>query len=264
MLNDIARENRVKDRMADLKMLSVSDAGSYVSGGMFENKEVFFDCFKVGRKSRKVAPLPRSEEGRGYGVAVREEKSGENLADEVREFIPDAHLELSPMREWETLVDLEKYIVLTVWIASEDEDPRKHSRDGKRHECDYRYYWNAEYISFMRHQQEEGKNDISKEKITYEEVVTGRDINIDKAAQHRFQAINEEYEVIHQKIGFKGWAAIEEIRRYPDNREELWLYGMGVWYERTPRPPHRDSVPKVIVGTWENGKYTRDREKHPW
>jgi hypothetical protein len=27
MLNDIARENRVKDRLADLKMLSVSDAG---------------------------------------------------------------------------------------------------------------------------------------------------------------------------------------------------------------------------------------------
>jgi hypothetical protein len=41
MLHDIVRENRVKDRMADLKMLSVSDAGSYVSGGIFENKEVF-------------------------------------------------------------------------------------------------------------------------------------------------------------------------------------------------------------------------------
>jgi hypothetical protein len=247
MLNDIARENRVKDRLADLKMLSVSDAGSYVSGGMFENKEVFFDCFKVGRKSRKVAPLPRSEEGRGHGVAVREGKSGENPEDDMREFIPDAHLELSPMCEWETLVDLEQYIVLTVWIASEDEDSRKHSRDGKRHECDYRYYWNAEYISFMRHQQEEGKNDIGKEKITYEEVVTGRDINIDNAAQHRFQAINEEYEVIHQKIGFKGFGTIEEIRRYPDKREELWRYAAGVWYHRTPRPPHKDSVSNSLI-----------------
>ena len=249
MLNDIARENRVKDRLADLKMLSVSDAGSYLSGGMFENKEVFLDCFRVGKKSRKVAPLPRSEEGRGHGVAVREEKSGENLADEVREFIPDADLELSPMCEWETLVDLEKYIVLAVWIASEH---------GKRHECDYRYYWDRDYISFMRHQKEEGQEAIATEKITYEEVVKGRDINIEKAAQHRFQAINKEYEVIHQKIGFKGWAVIEEIRRYPDKREELWRYANGVWYHRTPRPPHRDSAPKVIVGTWENGKYIRD------
>ena len=39
MLNDIARDNRVKERLEELKMLSLSDTASYVSDGKLENKE---------------------------------------------------------------------------------------------------------------------------------------------------------------------------------------------------------------------------------
>jgi hypothetical protein len=42
MLKAIVRENTVKDRLAELKMLSVSSDEMRVSGGMFENKEGWF------------------------------------------------------------------------------------------------------------------------------------------------------------------------------------------------------------------------------
>ena len=59
MLNDIARDNKLKDRLEELKMLSLSDAGSYVSGGMFDNKEGWFG---FGEKNPKEEVKSEAEE----------------------------------------------------------------------------------------------------------------------------------------------------------------------------------------------------------
>jgi hypothetical protein len=44
MLNEIARDNRVKDRLEELKMLSLSDGGVHVSGGKLDNKDIIKLC----------------------------------------------------------------------------------------------------------------------------------------------------------------------------------------------------------------------------
>lgn len=211
------------------------------------------------KETKKGDPLPRSEEEPGHVVVVTEEKSGESPEDEVNTFIPDERLELSVLGKGEILVDLEQYVVLTVWIERDPDynDPKTNwwIHPEKKHECDYRYYWDKDHISFMRHQQEEGKEEIATEKIADGDVVKGMDTIQDKAAQERFQEINRDYVVIHQKIGFHGWSTIQEVRRYSDNREELWFNKNGRWYDNTPRVPHKDSVPRVIPRTWKDGKY---------
>ena len=80
MLNDIARENRLKDRLGKLKMISLSDAGVHVSGGKLDNKEGWF------------------------GFGKKEVKSEQ-----------EKELTVSPLERGETKTDLDKYIVLHTW-----------------------------------------------------------------------------------------------------------------------------------------------------
>ena len=248
MLNNIMRDKRLRDRLDDLKMLSLYDTESYESSGIFENKEGLLSCFKVPRKSRKVAPQPRSEE-QEHVVAVTENTSRANPEDEVHPFIPDKHLELRELQEGEILVDLDKYIVLNVWIQSEKReiDPKRNWWTDPRIQCDLRYYWGEECLHFMRHQEKVGMQEIKTEEIPQEEIMNVDGvINRTNEAQDRFQQINRDYTVIHQKIGFVNWAIIEEVRRYPDNREELWYNMFNMWLNHTPRPPSKYSVPRVI------------------
>ena len=74
MLNDIARDNRVKDRLEELKILSLSDEGVCVSGGV-DNKEGLAPwTWKVfGGGKAKVAPeTPKNEETSENKSAVEE------------------------------------------------------------------------------------------------------------------------------------------------------------------------------------------------
>jgi hypothetical protein len=86
MLNDIMRENTVKDRLEELKMLFQSDSGYYVSDGRFENKEGWF-----GRKN-----------------VVNET---ENTDTQVKQ----KKLPLLTAEGTEKLIDLTKYVVLYAW-----------------------------------------------------------------------------------------------------------------------------------------------------
>ena len=64
MLNDIARENRLKDRLEELKMLSLSDAGVHVSGGV-DNKEGLAPWmwgWFGGGKARVAPETPKNQE----------------------------------------------------------------------------------------------------------------------------------------------------------------------------------------------------------
>ena len=240
MLNDIARENRLKDRLEELKMLSLSDAGVHVSGGMFENKEALFSCFRVIRKPRRIEPLPQSEEG-GKAETQNEEKSREDSDDDVHSFHGDEKLQLSGLWKNEVLVDLDKYIILCVWIESENGNSSWDAR--KRWQCDWRYYWDRNYIYFMRHQEEVGKEEVGEKEIEKAEAMEGGkdDMNRRNALQ-RLNEIGDRYSVIHQKMGFSGWACMEEVRRYKDNSEKLWRFSDGTWKDVTPRVPHKDSV----------------------
>ena len=58
MLNDIARDNRVKDRLEELKMLSLSDTGLYFSGGKLENKEGWFGFGKKNSETEQQLTFP--------------------------------------------------------------------------------------------------------------------------------------------------------------------------------------------------------------
>ena len=53
MLNDIVKQNRLKDRLEDLNMLSLSDGEPYVSGGRFDNKEDGLDLAKKRQRFRR-------------------------------------------------------------------------------------------------------------------------------------------------------------------------------------------------------------------
>ena len=77
MFNDIVRENILKDRLEELKMLSLSDAGVHVSGGKLDNKEGWFGFGGKKTENKKIPPLQ---------VGTHEK-----------------------------LIDLTKYIVLHVW-----------------------------------------------------------------------------------------------------------------------------------------------------
>ena len=73
-MNDIARDNRVKDRLEELKKLSLSDEGVCVSGGV-DNKEGLAPwTWKVfGGGKAKVAPeTPKNEETSENKSAVEE------------------------------------------------------------------------------------------------------------------------------------------------------------------------------------------------
>jgi hypothetical protein len=58
MLNDIARDNRVKERLEELKMLSLSDTASYVSGGKLENKEGWLGFGKKNSETEQQVTFP--------------------------------------------------------------------------------------------------------------------------------------------------------------------------------------------------------------
>ena len=98
MLNDITRDNRVKDRLEELKKLSLSDAGSYVSGGMFDNKEGWF----------------------GFG----EKNPKEEVKSEAEE-----QLTVSPLGRGEIKIDLKRYIVLHIWTDYQGEYQWKYDFD---------------------------------------------------------------------------------------------------------------------------------------
>ena len=100
MLNDTARDNRVKDCLEELKMLSLSDAGSYAFGGMFDNKEGWFGS---------------------------EEKNNET----------EQQLTV-PMEGHDIVTDLSKYIVVHAWTEYDRLTPHKREwvyvkEDGKIH-----------------------------------------------------------------------------------------------------------------------------------
>jgi len=87
MLNDIMRENTVKDRLEELRMLSVSGDEMCVSGS-FENKEVFWNPFT---------------------------RSGDGKAKVEQEPV----LNVSELEEDDMLIDLQKYIVVYAWSGYE-------------------------------------------------------------------------------------------------------------------------------------------------
>ena len=62
MLNDIARDNRVKERLEELKMLSLSDTASYVSVGKLENKEGWLGFGKKNSETEQQLIVPMEGE----------------------------------------------------------------------------------------------------------------------------------------------------------------------------------------------------------
>ena len=100
MLNDIVRENTVKDRLADLKMLSLS--GDEVLGsGSFENKGV---------------PMLRRWFGGGKAKVEQEPV-----------------LNVSALEDNDLLIDTQKYIVVYAWSSREYPDLNHHNYE-------WRYY----------------------------------------------------------------------------------------------------------------------------
>jgi len=100
MLNDIVRENTVKDRLEELRMLSVSGDELCVSGS-FENKGVpFRKWFGFGNEKVEQEPV----------------------------------LNVSELEHDDMLIDLQKYIVMHVWSEYEN------LRHRTQHNYEWRYY----------------------------------------------------------------------------------------------------------------------------
>ena len=106
MLNDIKREKRLRDRLEELKKLSLSDTGSYISSGMFENKEALFGLF-----------------GRSKNVK-RESES---------------QLTVSVLEDDDRLVDLKQYIVVHAWMEHDLLNLHHYEWRYYRHDGDIHY-----------------------------------------------------------------------------------------------------------------------------
>jgi len=119
MLNDIVRENTVKDRLEELKMLFQSDSGHYVPGVRFENKEGWFGSKNVVNET----PTENRE-------SQAEQKKLPRLRAEGRE----------------TLIDLREYVVLCAWR----EWGKALNGIDRVFICELRYYYPINEIHYIK------------------------------------------------------------------------------------------------------------------
>jgi hypothetical protein len=201
MLNDIKRENRVRDRLEELKMLSLSSEEMCVCGSV-DNKE-------------GLLPWTWSIFGGGKGTVDGKKKNGERSETEkekVKSLPRTKHIR--PFEPYMELHDLEKdYILIHLWgeyFSGNLGNP------DQRKCCELRYY-NGE--TALRYFIDKTEHPITECKKQYYDT-----------AWKRYDDMQKVYQVIQQQ---QEGEVLTEIRIYKDETEELWRYEHGQWLNIT-------------------------------
>ena len=207
MLNDIVRENTVKDRLEELRMLSVSGDEMCVSGS-FENKE------------HPLNPFTWSIFGGGKVVSEnRNEERPETTKHEVESLptkkrikklkaYPDSFVEVHTLQD--------DYLVIHLWT---EQVPRNIGNPDESEYFELRYYDGETDLRYFI-----GKtwHPIEECKLQYYET-----------AKLRYKDILSLYQVIQQQQDYYG-EELTEIRRInKDDTEELWQHRNNAWQNIT-------------------------------
>ena len=206
MLNNIVRENTVKDRLEELKMLSVSGDEMCVSGS-FENKGGL---------------LLRKWFGIGNGKVVsenRNEERPESKKNEVKSLPPKKRIKMlkaypESFVEVHTLKD--DYLVIHVWT---EQVPGNIGNPDKSEYFELRYYDRETDLRYF----------IGKTEHLIEQCKT----QYYETAKLRYKDMLTLYQVIQQQQDYYAEELTEIRRIYKDDTQELWQHRNNAWQNIT-------------------------------
>jgi hypothetical protein len=222
MLNDIARENTIRDRLADLKLLS----------GGFDDKEVWYKpntwgIFGGGKAKVDGGPSnekPRARKGEAgplpeepveeYNEDYTSEDEGANEAKGERAKRRLKRLEVYP-GAFDTLIDPQQYIVIHIWAK---EVPVYVGNYNKTSRFELRYYAGE---TDLRYFIDKAPGLIGECKMEHKEHY--------ETALRRYKDMENVYQVIQQRYDLYDETLTEIRKIYGDDSEEKWQYRNDVW-----------------------------------
>jgi hypothetical protein len=222
MLNDIARENTIRDRLADLKLLS----------GRFDDKEVWYKpntwgIFGGGKakvdggssnekpRARKgeTGPLPE-EPIEEYNEDYTSEDEGANEAKGERAKRRLKRL-TALLGAFDTLIDPQQYIVIHIWAK---EVPVYMGNYTKTTHFELRKYDRETDLCCF----------VDKVKYSIEDCIRQHHQEYDIAEKRRTE-METLYQVIQQRYDSYDETLTEIRKIYGDDTEEKWEYRNDVW-----------------------------------